>query len=404
MKQNFKEDFPLLSNQDIVYFDSAATAQRPRCVIDAQREFYEECNANPLRGFYNIAMEATQKVEDSRSCVKEFINARTNKEIIFTRNTTESINLVAFSWGLSFLHEGDEILVTIAEHHSNMLPWKMVAEKTGATIRYLKCSLDGSYSEESIKAAVTSKTKFAAIQHVSNVLGSITPVDTIIELVHANGGKILIDAAQSTPHMRVDVQKMDADFLVFSGHKIMGPMGIGVLYGKEELLEKMPPFLTGGEMIESVSIEKTVFASLPHKFEAGTVNAAGAYGLKAAIDYINSVGIENIENREKELTRYAFNQIEDIEGIKIIGSADPDEHNGIISFIVDKVHPHDISAVLSENNIAVRAGHHCAQPLLKHLGINSCTRASISFYNTYEDIDMLIKNLKSVRRLMGLDG
>ena len=403
MNQNYKEDFPLLMNHDIAYLDSAATAQRPKCVIDAEREFYERYNANPLRGFYDLAVEATDKYEESRICVKNFINAKSEKEIIFTRNTTESINLVAFSWGLNFLHEGDEILITIAEHHSNMLPWKMVAEKTGATLKYLKCEMNGSYTDKSVEEAITPNTKFAAIQHVSNVLGRVTPVEKIIELVHANGGKVFVDGAQSTPHMKVDMQTLNADFFAFSGHKLMAPMGIGVLYGKQELLEKMPPFLTGGEMIDSVTVEKTVFAPLPHKFEAGTVNGAGAYALKAAIDYINSIGIDNIENRERELTRYAFNKMKEIEGINIIGSANPDEHHGILSFTVDRVHPHDISAILSEANVAVRAGHHCAQPLLKHLGVNSCTRASISFYNTEEDIDRFIESLKSVRRMMGLD-
>ena len=403
MNQNYKEDFPLLMNHDIAYLDSAATAQRPKCVIDAEREFYERYNANPLRGFYDLAVEATDKYEESRICVKNFINAKSEKEIIFTRNTTESINLVAFSWGLNFLHEGDEILITIAEHHSNMLPWKMVAEKTGATLKYLKCEMNGSYTDKSVEEAITPNTKFAAIQHVSNVLGRVTPVEKIIELVHANGGKVFVDGAQSTPHMKVDMQTLNADFFAFSGHKLMAPMGIGVLYGKQELLEKMPPFLTGGEMIDSVTVEKTVFAPLPHKFEAGTVNGAGAYALKAAIDYINSIGIDNIENRERELTRYAFNKMKEIEGINIIGSANPDEHHGILSFTVDRVHPHDISAILSEANVAVRAGHHCAQPLLKYLGVNSCTRASISFYNTEEDIDRFIESLKSVRRMMGLD-
>lgn len=403
MNRNYKEDFPLLMNHDIAYLDSAATAQRPHCVIEAEREFYERYNANPLRGFYDLAVEATDKYEDSRICVKNFINAKSEKEIIFTRNTTESINLVAFSWGLNFLHKGDEILITIAEHHSNMLPWKMVAEKTGATLKYLKCEMDGSYTDDSIENAITPNTKFAAIQHVSNVLGRVTPVEKIIKLVHENGGKVLIDGAQSTPHMKVDMQLLDADFFAFSGHKLMAPMGIGVLYGKQELLEKMPPFLTGGEMIDSVTIEKTVYATLPHKFEAGTVNGAGAYALKAAIDYINNIGIDIIENREKDLTRYAYNKMKEIKGINIIGSNNPDEHHGILSFTVDRVHPHDISAILSDENIAVRAGHHCAQPLLKHLGVNSCTRASISFYNTKEDVDKLIESLKSVRRMMGLD-
>ena len=399
---NYRSDFPLLCSQDIAYLDNAATAQRPSCVLEAEREFYQRYNANPLRGFYDLAIQATEQYENAREKVCRFLNEASSREIIFTRNTTESINLVAYSYGLNNLHEGDEILVTIAEHHSNLLPWQMVARQTGAKLCFLECEQDGSYPLEKVRAAITERTRLAAVQHVSNVLGTVTPVEEIIRLVHANGGVVLVDGAQSAPHMRVDLQKLDADFFAFSGHKMMAPMGIGVLYGKEKLLEAMPPFLSGGEMIEYVTRDSATYAQLPHKFEAGTVNGGGAAGLAAAIDYIESIGFEAIEARERELTRYAFERMSRIPGVHILGAADPDQHNGILSFSVDMVHPHDVSAVLTQDGVAVRAGHHCAQPLLKHLGIPSCTRASISFYNTEEDVDRLIDSLSSVRRQMGL--
>lgn len=399
---NYRRDFPLLCSQDLAYLDNAATAQRPECVLKAEQEFYQRYNANPLRGFYDLAIEATEQYENARERVRRFLNAADSKEIIFTRNTTESINLVAYSYGLNNLHQGDEILVTIAEHHSNLLPWQMVARQTGAKLRFLECEQDGSYTQEAICAAINEHTKLAAIQHISNVLGTVTPVEEIIKRVHANGGVVLVDGAQSAPHVKVDVQELDADFFAFSGHKLMAPMGIGVLYGKERLLEAMPPFLSGGEMIEYVTRDSATYAQLPHKFEAGTVNGGGAAGLAAAIDYMESIGFENIEARERELTRYAFERMSQIPGVHILGSTDPDRHNGILSFSVDLVHPHDVSAILTQDGVAVRAGHHCAQPLLKHLGIPSCTRASISFYNTEEDIDRLIESLSSVRRQMGL--
>ena len=402
MSQKYKNDFPLLCSQDIAYLDSTATSQKPVCVMQAEHDFYEQHNANPLRGFYDLGIRATEQYENAREKVRGFINAAKTEEIVFTRNTTESINLVAYSYGLTNLHAGDEIVVTIAEHHSNMLPWQMVARQTGATLRYLECEADGTYTDEKIRAAITPNTKLAAIQHVSNVLGSVSPLEKIIPMVHANGGVVLVDGAQSAPHMAIDVQKMNADFFAFSGHKMLAPMGIGVLYGKEALLNAMPPFLTGGEMIDSVTTEGAVYAALPHKFEAGTVNGGGAAALAAAIDYIQAIGFDAIEEEERALTRYAFEKMSAIPGVHILGSADPDKHNGILSFVVDNVHPHDISAILNSDQIAVRAGHHCAQPLLKHLGVYSCTRASIAFYNTEEDIDRLIDSLASVRSKMGL--
>ena len=399
----FRKDFPLLCNQNIAYLDNAATSQRPFCVIDAEKKYYETLNANPLRGFYKLATDATDAYESSRETVREFINAKKSCEIIFTRNTSESINLVAYSYGLNFLGPDDEILVTILEHHSNLLPWQMVSRQTGAKLKFLECDKSGKISEEEIASKITKKTKFAAIQHVSNVLGVKNPVERIIELVHANGGVVLVDGAQSTPHMPIDVQSLDADFFAFSGHKLMAPMGIGVLYGKEELLSKMPPFLSGGEMIQSVTKDSAVYAELPHKFEAGTVNGGGAYALEAAIKYIESIGFDRIEEIEKELTIYAFNKMKEIPGVHILGSENPEEHNGILSFTVDLVHPHDVAEILSSSNVCIRAGHHCAQPLLKHLGVMSCSRASLYFYNTKEEIDKLIDNLSTLRRKMGIE-
>ncbi|MCD7751398.1 MAG: cysteine desulfurase [Lachnospiraceae bacterium] len=399
--RNYKEDFPLLMNTDLAYLDNAATAQRPQVVLDAVQDFYVKSNANPLRGLYDLAVDATDRYEVARERVRRFINAEKTEEIIFTRNTTESINLVAYSWGLTNLKPGDEILITIAEHHSNMLPWQMAARQTGATLKYLDCEPDGSYPAERIAEMITPRTKLAAIGHVSNVLGCVNPVEDIISRVHANGGIVLVDAAQSTPHMPVDVQALDADFLAFSGHKVYGPMGIGVLYGKEHLLNDMPPFLSGGEMISYVRRDGAVYAELPHKFEAGTVNAADAVGLSAALDYIGEIGWDTIQRREEELTKYAFESMMAVPGVHILGSADYRQHHGILSFTLDQVHPHDIAAILADDHVAVRAGHHCAQPLLTHLGVRSSARVSLAFYNTEEDIDRFSDSLKSIRRKMG---
>lgn len=398
---DYKKDFPLLMNRSIAYLDNAATEQRPFSVLEAEKNFYEKYNANPLRGLYELGVEATEQYENARERVRRFLNAGSTKEIIFTRNTTESINLVAYSYGLNFLNADDEILVTVMEHHSNLLPWQMVARATGARLVYLDCEQDGTLTPEEIENKITSHTKLAAIGHVSNVLGCINPVETIIEKVHANGGVVLVDAAQSAPHMKVDVVKLDADFVAFSGHKLMAPMGIGVLYGKEALLEQMPPFLSGGEMIEYVTRTGATYAELPHKFEAGTVNGGGAVALAAALDYMDSIGMDNIVCKEQELTKYAFEGMQQIPGIQIVGSSNWEEHHGIISFAVQDVHPHDVASILDEDGVAIRAGHHCAQPLLAHLEIRSCARASFAFYNTKEDIDRFLASLSQVRRKMG---
>ena len=400
---DYKKDFPLLKNSQVAYLDNAATAQRPQAVLEAEKSFYEKYNANPLRGLYELGMEATECYEEAREAVRDFLHAGKSSEIIFTRNTTESINLLAYSYGLTNLKKGGEILVGIDSHHSNLLPWQMVARQTGASLKFLECEMDGRFTEEAVKKAVTSHTKLAAITHVSNVIGRVNPVEDIIKMVHQAGGVVVVDAAQSTPHIPIDVQKMDADFLAFSGHKLMGPMGIGVLYGKEKLLQNMPPFLTGGEMIESVTRKSAVYAQLPHKFEAGTVNGGGAWGLKAAIDYINSIGFEKIEEKEKTLTAIAMEELKKIPHVHIIGSEDPTEHNGIVSFTIDGVHPHDIASILDSAHVDVRAGHHCAQPLLAHLGVMVTARASISFYNSEEDVRKFTGEVKKIRRMMGYD-
>ncbi len=398
---NYKDDFPLLRQSPIAYLDNAATEQRPQAVLEAVDRFYRTANANPLRGLYQLAVDATDAYENARERVRRFVNAASTQEIVFTRNTTEGLNLVAYSYGLSHLRAGDEILVTIAEHHSNLLPWQMVARTTGATLKFLDCEPDGSFPQAAIRAAVTPRTKLAAVGHVSNVTGRTFPVDLLVPLVHANGGVVVLDAAQSAPHCPIDVQKLDVDFLAFSGHKLMAPMGIGALYGKRALLDAMPPFLSGGEMIESVTRTGATYAELPHKFEAGTVNAGGAVGLAVALDYLEQVGPDTVHTRELALTRQAMEGMQTIPGVHILGSDDPADHCGIVSFTVDGVHPHDIAAILDRDQVCIRAGHHCAQPLLAHLGVRSSARASLAFYNTQEDVARLLDSVKDLRRKMG---
>lgn len=401
MHYDYRNDFPLLMQNKIIYIDNAATSQRPQCVIDAEGDFYKNYNANPLRGLYSLSVEATEVYENAREAVRKFIGAEKSNEIIFTRNTTESLNLVAYSYGLSNVKKGDEIVVSIMEHHSDLLPWQMVAKTCGAELKFIECAKDGSIDLEKVKELITSRTKIVAMTQVSNVLGREYPVKEIAKLAHEKGAVMVVDGAQSTPHMRVDVTDLDADFFAFSGHKLLAPMGIGVLYGKEELLEKMPPFLSGGEMIDSVTRTSAVYAELPHKFEAGTVNAAGAAGLKAAIDYIEKVGFDYIGEREIALTSRAIEKMKKIPHVNIIGSENADEHTGIVTFTVDNVHPHDISEILAADGIAVRAGHHCAQPLLTHLGLNSTARASFAFYNTEDEVDKFTDSVATIRERMG---
>lgn len=399
--ENVRQDFVLLQNTDRVYFDNAATSQKPKCVIDAVQEFYEKYNANVLRGLYPLSVEATERYENARKTVQRFIHAACPEEIIFTRNATESMNLVAYSYGMANLKAGDEILVSILEHHSNILPWQMVSRATGAKLVFLECEPDGTIPKEKMDEAFSEHTRLVAVTQVSNVLGCVNDVPELVKRARACGAVILMDAAQSAPHMPIDVQKLDVDFVAFSGHKMLAPMGIGVLYGKQELLEKMPPFLTGGEMIETVSRYDAVYAELPHKFEAGTVNAGGAVGLAAAIDYLESYGMDTLHAVEQELTAYLFRGMNAIPHVHVLGSQREDNHTGIVSFTVDQVHPHDISEVLSSDGMDIRAGHHCAQPLHDHLGIHSTARASLMFYNTREEIDRFLESVSNIRRRMG---
>ena len=400
-EHDYRKDFPLLQTNRTIYIDNAATAQKPAVVIEAEKQFYEESNANPLRGFYPLSLRATEVYENARVTVRDFIHADSEKEIIFTRNTTEGLNLVAYSYACHHLKPGDEIAVTIMEHHSNLLPWQMVAQVTGATLRYLECEPDGTLTDETIEVGINEHTRLLAVGHVSNVLGCVNPVRKMADRAHAFGAVVVVDAAQSAPHMPIDVHELQADFLAFSGHKLMAPMGIGVLYGKEALLEEMPPFMTGGEMISSVSREGAVFAELPHKFEAGTVNAAGAAGLAAAIHYIEEVGFETIEAHELQLTGRAMEGLAKIPHVHVIGSEKPENHTGIVAFTIEQVHPHDVSEILAADGIDVRAGHHCAQPLLTYLKVYNTTRASFMFYNTPEEVDAFVKSVSEVRRKMG---
>ena len=400
--QKIRQDFPLLRDYGEAYLDNAATAQRPQCVLDAICDFYCNSNANPLRGFYPLSLAATEAYENSRARVARFIGSENPREVVFTRNASESLNLVAYTYGLPTLKAGDEVAVSILEHHSNLLPWQMVCKKTGATLRYLDCEPDGSFSEQTLDEGINGKTKLVAVTHVSNVLGCVSPVAEIVERAHRVGAVVVLDGAQSVPHMPVNVTKLGVDFLAFSGHKLLGPMGIGVLWGKMELLEQMPPFLTGGEMIESVTRNGATYAEVPHKFEAGTANAAGAVGLAAAMDYLEKIGFTDMMAQEELLVARAMEGIAKIPGIQVLGSKDPRNHTGIVNFLVDGVHPHDVAEILESDGVNVRSGHHCAQPLLQHLGCRASTRASFMFYNTTDEVDRLVESLSTLRGRMGL--
>lgn len=403
ISNTIRNDFEFFrNNPDVAYLDNAATAQRPDVVLQAVEDFYRTVNSNPLRGLYQISLAATEQYEQARQKVAGFIGAGRAEEIIFTKNATESLNLVAFSLCEEVLKPGDEIVVGIMEHHSNMLPWRAAAKRHGATVRYLEPDQDGLITEERFEQVLTEKTRIVAITQVSNVFGRENDIKTFAQICHEKGIVIVADGSQSVPHMKVDVTDLDVDFLVFSGHKMCAPMGIGVLYGKYEWLEKIPPFLTGGEMIELVTLDRITYAEIPHKFEAGTVNAGGAVGLKAAIEYFEKLGMDNIEERERELTKYAYEKLMSIDGIRIIGSSDPAEHHGILTFTLQDVHPHDIAYILDEQaKVAIRAGHHCAQPLLKFLGTPSTARASLAFYNTEDEIDRLVTCLSGMRGQLG---
>lgn len=397
----YRKDFPIFDGNDVIYFDNAATTQRPRQVLEAMEDFNNQCNANPLRGLYKWSVEATERYENARHTVAQFIGAGSDAEIIFTRNATESLNLVAYSYGLSHLHEGDEIALTVMEHHSNILPWQMVARQTGAKLVYMEPEMDGTLTDEEISSKITDSTKVVAVGEVSNVLGVTNPIKKITKLAHEKGAVVVVDGAQSTPHIPVNVQDLGADFFAFSGHKLCGPMGIGVLYGRKELLDEMPPFLTGGEMIEYVQRESATFAQVPEKFEAGTVNASGAVGLDAAIHYIQNVGFDTIMKTERELTTRLMEELADIPEVTVYGSKDPTKHCGIVTFNIEGCHPHDVASVLDTENIAIRAGHHCAQPLMKYLKVMATARASLYFYNTEEEVDRFVDAVKQVRGWLG---
>lgn len=400
-----KKDFPILAekvqDKPLVYLDNGATTQKPSQVIDAMAEYNKTSHGNPHRGAHKLSVKATEEYDLARDKVRDFINAKSSDEIIFTRNTTGSLNLLAYSYGRKFIGAGDEIVLTISEHHSNIVPWQRLAREKSAILKYIYIDDGGRIPPEEVREKITNKTKIVSIAHMSNVLGSIYPVKEIIDYAQGKGAIVIIDGAQSIPHMPVDVEDLKADFLVFSAHKMLGPMGVGVLYGKKHLLEAMPPFLTGGDMIEYVEEEGSTFAPLPYKFEAGTQNVEGVVGLRAAIEYLEQVGLENIVEHERALTAYALDRMLNLPYISIQGPKDLDNRGGIISFTLDDIHPHDIASILDASGIAVRAGHHCAQPLMKYLNIAASTRASFYLYNTREDVDRLIEGIKNVRKWFG---
>ena len=390
---NIKDDFPILKNRNIAYLDSGATSQKPQAVIDAISEFYKKCNANPHRGAYALSQEATEIYENTRTKIAEFINAKHREEIIFSKNATESLNLIAYSYGLENIEKDDEIVISIMEHHSNLVPWQKVAKTKQAKLNYMYINENFELSDEEIESKITDKTKIVGITHVSNVLGTINNIEKIIKNKKKKGALVIVDASQSIPHMKIDVQALDADFLVFSGHKMLSPLGIGVLYGKKELLDNMTPFLMGGDMIEYVYEQDTTFASLPNKFEAGTQNVEGVIGLGAAIDYIESLGYDKIEQIEREIVHYAIEELRKLSFLDLYLTKNNENHSAVISFNIKGVHPHDVASILDAEGVCVRSGNHCAQPLMRFLGIDSTCRASFYIYNTKEDVDRLVEAL-----------
>ncbi len=399
--EKVRSDFPILSREvygkPLIYLDNAATTQKPLCVLDAMRDEYLNVNANVHRGVHYLSQQATDLHEAARETVRRFINARSTSEIVFTRGTTESINLVVSSFCDEFMHEGDEVIVTVMEHHSNIVPWQLQAAKRGIAIKVVPMDNDGNLKTDEIEGLITPKTKIISVTHVSNVLGTVNPVKDIAAIAHAHGLPILVDGAQSTPHFKVDVQELDCDFFVFSGHKMYGPTGIGVLYGKEEWLEKLPPYQGGGEMIESVSFDKTVFGQLPFKFEAGTPDYIATHGLAKAIDYIEALGMDNIAEHERGLTKYCMERLASIDGMRLFGVSSGKD--AVISFLVGNIHHLDLGTLLDRLGIAVRTGHHCAQPLIDRLGIQGTVRASFALYNTREEVDALADGIERVRKM-----
>ena len=396
---DIKKDFPLLMENKIAYLDSGATTQKPVQVIKAIEEFYDKYNANPHRGAYTLSVEATEAYENTRTKIAKFINAKHREEIIFTKNATESLNLIAYSYGMNNVNKGDEVVISIMEHHSNLVPWQKVTKAKEAELKYMYINDQFELSDEEIENKITDKTKIVGITHVSNVLGTINNVKKIIKYAHKKGAIVILDASQSIPHMQIDVQELDCDFLVFSGHKMLAPLGIGVLYGKKEILNNMTPFLMGGDMIEYVYEQETTFAPLPNKFEAGTQNVEGVIGLGAAIDYIQNIGYENIQQIEKEVLDYAIERLSKLDYLDLYVTPNKEKHSGVISFNMKNVHPHDVASILDSYNVCVRSGNHCAQPLMRFLGIDSTCRASFYIYNTKEDVDMLVEGLEKAHNM-----
>ena len=396
-----RADFPILSREvygkPLVYLDNAATTQKPLCVLDAMREEYLNVNANVHRGVHYLSQQATDLHEAAREKVRQFINARKTEEIVFTRGTTEAINLVASSFCDCQMQQGDEVIVTDMEHHSNIVPWQLQAQRRGIVVRHVSITDEGELDLSSLASQLSSRTKLISVAHVSNVLGTVNPVGEIVKMAHQQGIPVLVDGAQSAPHMAIDVQAMDCDFFAFSGHKMYGPTGIGVLYGKEEWLEKLPPYQGGGEMIDKVSWEKTTFERLPFKFEAGTPDYVATHGLATAIDYLSSVGLDSIKAHEQELTHYCMEQLKTIDGMRIFGEAK--EKDAVVSFLVGDIHHLDMGTLLDRLGIAVRTGHHCAQPLMDRLGISGTVRASFALYNTKEEIDVLVAGIRRVSQM-----
>ena len=390
---NLKKDFPILENKNIAYLDSGATTQKPKQVIEAIKKFYETSNANPHRGTYGLSIEATEIYESTRTKIAKFINVKHREEIIFSKNATESLNLIAYSYGMNNLKKDDEVVISIMEHHSNLVPWQKVTKVTNSKLKYMYINENYELSDEEIENKITDRTKIVGITHISNVLGTINNVKKIIEYAHKKGAIVIVDASQSIPHMKIDVQDLDADFLVFSGHKMLAPLGVGVLYGKKELLEKMTPFIMGGDMIEYVYEQDTIFAELPNKFEAGTQNVEGVVGLGAAIDYIESIGYDKIQEIEKEVVLYAKQELSKLDYLTLYMTSNEDKHSSVISFNINGVHPHDVASILDSVGVCVRSGNHCAQPLMRFLGIDSTCRASFYLYNTKEDVDSLVNGL-----------
>ncbi len=393
LSEEIKKDFPILENSNLTYLDSGATTQKPKQVIEKIEKFYNKYNANPHRGAYSLSVEATNEYESARAKIAKFINASKPEEVIFSKNATESLNLIAYSYGLENLKKDDEVVISIMEHHSNLVPWQKMTKAKNAKLKYMYVNDDYEISDEEIETKITKNTKIVGITYVSNVLGTINPVKKIIKQAHKMGAVVVVDASQSIPHMKLDVQELDADFVVFSGHKMLAPLGIGVLYGKKSILDKMTPFLMGGDMIEYVYEQETTFASLPNKFEAGTQNVEGVIGLAAAIDYIEKIGYEKIQEIEKEVVGYAKQELAKLDFLETYYTKNDENHMGVISFNIKGVHPHDTASVLDSYNVAVRSGNHCAQPLLRYLGKDSTCRASFYIYNTKKDVDNLVEAL-----------